>query len=188
MSENNIEMSQTGSSEANQYQAGRDINVTQSKSKTRLGVLFEKLSEEFNSENQIDDIIDSLQSFTDNRDVIGLEQKLLDGGKEHLYESVSWFKQEYYKKLEKFQYYPSAQKIHSLVLAIVLDKFHAYVSPLIRSGENESVILESISKNVVNPVYELIETEGCQDVMGLTMSDVNGMVYYLTGQCHINWS
>lgn len=186
--EENNGMSQVAGDGANQFQARGNMTVHLPVNKTRLTILYETLNEEFNSDHRIDDILDELQSYTNNRDVIGLEQKLKDGEKEHLYESVSWYKQEYGKKLEKFQYYPSAQRIHSLILAIVLEKFHAHISPLIRAKDDEAVILEKISELVVTPIYSKIESEGCQDIMGLTIADINGMVYFLTGKCHIKWT
>lgn len=181
-------MEQKAGDGANQYQAQGNMTINNNGSKSKLTLLFEKLNEEFNDQNQIQDIVDELQSYTNERDVIGLEQKLIDGGKPHLFESVSWFKQEYVKKLEKFQFYPSAQKIHALVLAAVLEKFWNHVSPLIRSNSDESEILAAISEKVVRPVFELIESTGCEDIMGLSSVDINGMVYYLTGKCHIKWN
>jgi hypothetical protein len=186
--EEECNMSQVAGDGAHQFQARGNMTVHLPINKTRLTVLYESLNEEFNSDNRIDDILEELQSYTNNRDVIGLEQKLIDGEKEHLYETVSWYKQEYSKKLERFQYYPSAQRIHSLILAIVLEKFHAHISPLIRSKEDEVLILEKISELVVTPIYTKIENDGCQDIMGLTIADINGMIYFLTGKCHIKWT
>lgn len=182
-------MKQIAGSGSTQYQSGRDmtINHISKGPQSRLTKLFEKLNQEFNADNQITDILDELESFTTDRDVIGLEQKLIDGGKEHLFEDVSWFKQEYVKKLEKFQYYPSAQKIHALVLAAVLDKFWNCVRPLIRSKANEDDIFQAIDKYVIDPIFDLIESSGAEDIMGLSRMDINGMIFYLTGKCHIKW-
>jgi hypothetical protein len=33
----------------------------------------------------------------------------------------------------------------------------------------------------------LIESEGCNDIMGLSSTEIEGMFHYLTGNCHINW-
>lgn len=181
-------MSQFAGKNSTQYQAGRDINIKNESKPTRLSALFDKLNSEFNDNNQITEIIDELESFTKDRDIIGLEQKMIDGNKEHLFEDVSWMKQEYSKKLRKFRFYNSAQKIHSIVLAAVLEKFWNNVSPLIRKNADEEIVLKTISEKVIDPIFRLIEEEGCEDIMGLTKSDINGMIYYLTGKCHIKWT
>ena len=182
------DMQQKAGDGSTQYQSGGDMTINNHKSKTRLSTLFKKLTSEFNEGDEITHIIDELQSYTSQRDIIGLEQKLIDGNRSHLFDAMSWYKQEYAKKLEKFQFYPSAQKIHSIVLAIVLDKFSAHITPMINQGADEAEISKKISEEVVTPIFKIIEEEGFEDIMGLTMSDINGMVYYLTGKCHIKWN
>ena len=47
---------------------------------------------------------------------------------------------------------------------------------------------QTISDNIVNPIMNLIQQEGCDDIMGLTSTEIEGMFHYLTGNCHINWT
>lgn len=155
--------------------------------KTRLSSLFEKLQETFASGQKVDRISDDLQRFFDKRDVIGLEQKLKDGNRAHLLDDASWLKQEYYKKLTKFQFFEPAQEIHAFILSIVLEKFRNIVNPMIRAENTELEISRAISVEIIDPILKIIQEEGCSDVMGLTSTDIEGMIYYLTGQCHIKW-
>lgn len=183
-------MKQIAGKESSQYQASGNINVNnivQTKPNTKLSTLYKRLSEEFNSNNEIDDVIDDLLSYTTDTDVIGLEEKIRNGGREKSINRMLWLKQEYSKKLVRFQNYPSAQKIHTLILADVLHKFMTYIEPVIEQKVTEEELLAKIDSCIVEPVFKAIDEEGCDDIMGLNKADVSGMIYYLTGKCHIKW-
>jgi len=181
-------MEQKSGNNSEQYLAGGNITVNRNeKSKTKLSVLFEKLNSEFNEDNQITHIIEDLESYTTDTDVIGLEEKIKNGGREKYLIRLSWLKQEYRKKLERYRNYPSAQKIHTLILAEVLFKFSNHIEPLLEKNPTEEEIRNAVAEHIVEPVYKIIDEEGCDDIMGLNKIDVHGMVYYLTGKCHIKW-
>lgn len=66
--------------------------------------------------------------------------------------------------------------------------FDAFVVPLINNGKSKDEILKEVVLNVIQPVLELINIEGENDeVLNYDADDIFGMVYYLTGQCHLNW-
>lgn len=181
-------MKQEAGKYSQQYQADRDLYITkQAKSNTKLATLYNRLNEEFNSNKEINHIIEDLLSYTTDTDVIGLEEKIKNGGRERYLNKIIWLKQEYRKKLERFQNYPSAQKIHTLILADVLHKFMTYIEPLIEKKPTEEELREKIDEFIIEPVFKVINEEGCDDIMGLNKTDVHGMIYYLTGKCHIKW-
>lgn len=155
--------------------------------KTRLAVLFEKLNREFNADKKVDRIIHDLERYISERDTIGLEQKLINAELGHLFDRASWLKQEYNKKLTRFQFFEPAQEIHALILGIILEKFHNLIYPLIRENCTEGEILSAVSDKIINPILNMIERDGCQDVMGITSTEIHGMIYFLTGICHIKW-
>jgi len=155
--------------------------------KTKLTLLFEKLNEEFNSDDKVSHVIDDLQKYQDSRDRISLEDKLKDGDRLYLLDDALWLKQQYTKKLTKFQFYESAQEIHAFLLGVVLEKFRNVIKPMIIIGRNEEEISRCLSDNVISPILKIIQDQGCYDMMGLSSDDIEGMVYYLAGKCHINW-
>jgi hypothetical protein len=156
--------------------------------KTRLAILFEKLNKEFNADNKVDHIIHDLERYISERDTIGLEQKLINGEMGHLYERASWLKQEYFKKLTRFQFFEPAQEIHALILGIILEKFHNIIYPMIRNNNSEAEVLLAISNQIIAPILNMVEQDGCDDVMGITSTEIDGMIYFLTGICHIKWN
>jgi hypothetical protein len=173
----------------NKVIAGNDnstTNIVQS-SNSKLTSLFKKLKEKFENDDKITTTSDNLKRYTNRRDTIGLEQKLKDAGKSYLYLDFAWCKQEFHKKLLLYQNYEPAQEIFAFILAIVLEKSRNVINPMIRENKPESEILGKISSEITNPIINLIESEGCYDIMGLSSTEIEGMFHYLTGNCHINW-
>jgi len=157
--------------------------------KSRLSSLFEKLNSEFDNKEEIVGLIDDLQRYTVQRDVIGLEQKLLEGNRKDLIDDAIWLKEEYYKKLTKYQLYQSAQKIQAHLLASILERFRNKIYPLIISEADDITVSSAISEEIVRPLVSLIEQEGLEDnILGFSATDIEGMIYYLTGRCHIKWT
>lgn len=155
---------------------------------TKLSALFDKLKMEFGNNNTVDTISDNLSRYSEPRDIIGLEEKLIAGDRKHLLDDASWLKQEYYKKLTKFQFFEPAQEIHAFLLGVVLEKFRNFIYPMMRLGTFSDIeISKTISLEIVNPIIKSIQDEGCDDVMGLSSTDIEGMIYFLTGHCHIKW-
>lgn len=153
----------------------------------KLSSLFERLKESFENSEEIQRISDDLKRYTIRRDTIGLEEKLKNAQKGYLYEDFVWLKQEFHKKLVLFQNYEPAQEIFAYILAIVLEKHINVIKPMLREGCTEQEILATISDGIVNPILQLIESEGCNDIIGLSATEVQGMYHYLTGNCHISW-
>ncbi|MCD6011140.1 MAG: hypothetical protein K0Q79_1002 [Flavipsychrobacter sp.] len=155
---------------------------------TKLSRLFERLKAEYGDGNKVDNIIDDLKRFSEPRDIIGLEKKLQDGDRLDLLEDAAWLKQEYAKKLTHYQFFEPAQEIHAYLLSVVFEKFRNIVYPMMQTNRPNAEISKAISNEVIGPVMQIIQEHGCDDIMGLSHADVEGMIYYLTGLCHIKWT
>lgn len=157
--------------------------------KTRFATRFERLNKEVASDSRYDGVMESLKLYLTKLDGVGLTTKLRDGGfTEREILKAKRRKQQYAKHLERNRFFESAQWIDSQLFAKILLNFETYVEPLINNGIDKSKILISIVENVINPVLDIINIEGESDkVLNYTLEDIYGMVYYLTGQCHINW-
>jgi hypothetical protein len=157
----------------------------------KLGSLFNRLKNVFDNGTNSEDLFvisENLKRYTDIKDTLGLEEKLKIADKSHLFEDFSWCKQEFNKKLVYYQNYEPAQEIFAFILAIVLERYRNVIKPMIRENCSEREILFTISDKIVNPIINLIQQEGCDDIIGLTSTEIEGMFHYLTGNCHINWS
>jgi hypothetical protein len=134
--------------------------------------------------------MESLKHYLTKLDGIDMPTKLRDGGfSENEIIKATRRKEKYAKKLEKNLFFESAQWIDSQLFAKIMIEFEIHIeNPLIKNGANKDDILIAVVEKVINPVLDLINIEGeNDDVLNYSLEDVFGMVYYLTGKCHINW-
>lgn len=118
------------------------------------------------------------------------EQKLEDGGfKPANIDEASRLMLLYAKKAEKLDCYPAAQQIFSDLFASIKHEFYDSVFPLIEDGVSLRTIMTAIRANIVKPTMQRLNDNGAYDeYMHLTEDHIYGMIYYLTGMCHINWT
>jgi hypothetical protein len=118
-----------------------------------------------------------------------MEEKLKDGGFSESFIKVALRKKEQYaKKAMQFDCYPSAQEINLLIFIDIMDLFTIYVEPLIKRREPVETVMQCIHEKVVNPIMDKINVNGAEDQdLRYTPNHIYGMIYYLTGMCHINW-
>lgn len=157
---------------------------------TRLSSWFRQLQNEFRCSKTLQDKHDDISGFhTVLPDTIGLERKLQDGRfSASDIEKAKRSKQYYAKKATKFQYYESAQHIDDYLFAKVASKFDTYIMPLIRNTRPLDDIKTAVYEQVVSPIMHEIEANGANDTcLCYTEDNIFGMLYYLTGNCHINW-
>jgi len=157
--------------------------------KSRFARRFEKLNQEVENDERYDGTMESLIYYLTILDGIGAEKKLADGGfDENEVISAIRKKEKYAKRLEKNKFFKSAQWIDSQLFAKIKMDFEAFVLPVIKQGHSKELILKEVVIKVVQPVLDLLNLEGeNDDFLNYNADDIFGMVYYLTGQCHINW-
>lgn len=117
------------------------------------------------------------------------EEKLEDGGfKPSGIQDASKKMLLYAKKSEKLDCYPSAQQIFSDLFAFIKNEFYNSVFPLIEDGRPLREVMAAIRTNIVNYLMKILNDNGAYDEdMHLNEDHIYGMLYYLTGMCHINW-
>lgn len=157
---------------------------------TRMDAYFRKLREEIES-NTTQEIIDDLLEYKTKLDGRkGLEEKLTDGGFSQ--QDINWAlrkKQQYAKKATRFECYPSAQEINLLLFGEIKAKFDRYVFPRIKKGETVEIVMQLIDEVIVSPIMRMLNENGAHDEdLHYTSDHIYGMVYYLTGMCHLNWT
>jgi hypothetical protein len=157
--------------------------------KTRFSKRFEKLNNEVKSDERYEGTMESLKYYLTSRDGIDMPTKLEDGGfRENEIIEAMTKKDKFARRLEINRFYESAQWIDSQLFAKIKMDFETYILPLINSGATKEVILKEVVEKVIQPVLDLINIEGEMDeFLNYNADDIFGMVYYLTGQCHLNW-
>ena len=168
--------------------AGRDITYQQSyilNPPSTLRELAIKLRLNHEDEAQ-QDFISQLKHYTKphthgpTRD---LERKLLDGSRtDILFDALQW-KEQFSKKLLRLQFSLQAQEL----FAHILSKIHTFFALNVRPRVIEGATRTEVDGLIYTLVKELYEEVGYSE-LEITMTDIHGMVYFLAGNCHIDWS
>ncbi len=135
----------------------------------------------------MEEIIEELAEYTTNRpdrEIIGVEKKLENGGREDLIENGVYLKNKFERYLAKKQLSLVEQHVYAHVLAMIDTTFNQKVRPLILDRKSRSEVDAAVQEYIIEPVY--------QSVVGynssVTSNLVAGMLYFLTGKCHLIWS
>ena len=157
------------------------------KNGSNIKKLYEKFQYEKENNIVFKKIIEELERYTSPKKdeiIIGLEAKLEAGNRENFIEYAIEQKHYYAKKLYQHQFYESAQHVNIYLLGLIRMYFMNHIYPLILKNEDIEIVNLIINEKVVQPL--LGEIEG--NTLGFTPEDIMGMVYFLTGNCHIKWS
>lgn len=173
--------------QANVKENNGTINIGNSRS--RLSATFERLEQEILN-NTRKEVIDELLLYTTKLDgTKGLEEKLQDGGFQKMFIQKAIIQKEMYaKRATKYECYPAAQEIILSLFARIKNEFDVRIYPMIIKGEDVPSIMQEVHKQIVSPILQMIEMNGANDQsLYFNMDHIYGMIYYLTGMCHLNW-
>jgi len=175
---------------SNQLNIGNNTGTIFTSRPTRLSKKFLKLKEEVQSDDRFEGVMDELNRYLTKLDGVSTEKKLRDGDftEKEVIRALER-KMEYSKKLQKGRYFLSAQWINSHLLAKIKIDFEQKVErPLITKNASKELVLDAVLNQVVEPLLTLLNDEGeHDDFLNYNAEDVYGMIYYLTGKCHLNW-
>ncbi|MES3006621.1 MAG: ABC-three component system protein [Pseudomonadota bacterium] len=116
--------------------------------------------------------------------VQGLEQKLLNANRNGQMVDASRQKELFAKQLHKHATSQAAQRIFLYLLGELLQRFRVYAKPIIEEEAPTCEIDRIVFEKVISPALQSLD----RNVLDLYHDEIWGMVYYLTGNCHIRWS
>lgn len=187
MSDSFVQNDSTVGTQANVKENYGYISIGNSRS--RLYATFERLEQEILN-NTTQEVIDELLMYTTKLDgTKGLEEKLQDGGFQKMFIQKAIIQKEMYaKRATKYECYPAAQEIILSLFARIKNEFDVRIYPMIITGVDVPLIMQEVHKQIVSPILQMIETNGANDQsLYFNMDHIYGMIYYLTGMCHLNW-
>ena len=135
---------------------------------------------------ELEEIIEELAEYTTdhpNREIIGVEKKLINGNRKDLLEDAVYLKNKFERLLAKKQMSLVEQRIYAHVLAVIDTSFKHKIRPLILEKKPTSEIDSAILSHIIEPVYKSVVEFNST----ITQSHVAGMLYFLTGKCHLVW-
>lgn len=172
---------------------GRDdnsLNISNTYERsTYLHDLYEKFQKEMEADPELKAIckeLDYFNSQVENDEMIGLENKLIAGAKPPMIiRYAKYTKEKFHKKLMlTSQYSVVAQDINVYILSKIHRGFMMEIYTLICSNEDESKIQAVITERIINPV----KAELGLNLFKYDEDDIMGMIFFLTGNCHIKWT
>lgn len=161
-------------------------NIFLSPPKTRLGSLIEQLREQIGKDPETAEFVESLISWiTPKKTEIkrSLAEKLNACGKRHLLADALEAKERFAKQLKKTTFNPAVQEIYAYILGEIYTNFNHRIKPKIASadkgGTEEAIadLADRITRQIADAPPSL----------GIGMTEIAGMLYYLTGNCHLDW-
>ena len=168
--------------------AGRDINkptvnVEISQAPSAIKKAADKVILDNKNNPRFDEFIDRLKRYTEfygnvTRD---LDQKLKEGGREHDIPRASKQKHYFTMMLNKYSLHLSAQELFAVILADLYNYFETIIKPDLTTL-SETKINEKLYAKI-----ESLHSEVSDGAIIFTTDDIYGMIYYLTGNCHVEW-
>jgi len=154
--------------------------------KTSLETAIQAIREKMDETEELTEFIKELTELTSmrKRKIVGLENKLKKGSRHDLIDDAIYFKNQFEQKLARNQMFESEQKVLVQALAYICTSFNRKVLPMIREERSISDIDSAINSEIVEETHKAI----VQYNEVYTSQMVEGMLYYLTGKCHILWS
>lgn len=157
--------------------------------KTRWQKKFEKLQEQVLNDVRYESFIEDFHNYNTLQDGIGLEQKLIDA-RFSSHEQIRFLKlkEKYSKRVVKGEMFQAQQEIDVDIFSLIDNNFHTYVYPQIELNADKLIILKLLKEKVVQPILDILNREAESDnFLNYNANDVYGMVFFLTGKCHLNW-
>lgn len=166
----------------------KSLTINKPSSKSPLANLIEKYHQERVDGVLFDSIIEKLQHWKDpdpeeNTQVLGVREKLQKGSRLDLVRFGLRAKEIFTKCLMRHQHSHAAQEIFAYLLASVWQKFNGQIHTRISDGMSNAQIDALVQSEVVEAVETLLDSNPLQ----IDQAEIAGMIYFLTGNCHINW-
>lgn len=139
-----------------------------------------------NSKDAVDIIEELADYITEypNREIIGLENKLTEGSRDDLKDRATLLKNRFERRVAKNQMSLAEQHVYVQILSAISSIWHSKIKPLIDIGTSKAAIDSAIHVELIEPVHKAIVR---YDTLA-TSELVSGMLYFLTGKCHLEWS
>jgi len=171
-------------------QAGRDIHKhiypPAPNQPSQMSRMISKYRAETEKDREIKLIIEQLQRWQKRPvgDVLGLEEKLRKGNRPDVIDTAIAAKDRFAKILIKHEYSPAAQEIYAYLLAKNFQLFSSVIFTKISRGASA----EEIDKLLITEVYDKVEIILEDNPLDITPDEIMGMLFWLTGNCHLKWN
>ncbi len=154
---------------------------------TSLEQAIEQIKRDLGEDEKLVDLIEELTDYVTNhptREIIGLENKLRNGQRDDLLDRATLLKNRFERRVAKQQMSLAEQQVYAQILSTISTVWHHKIKPLIDIDTSKTTIDKVIQEELIEPVHKAIVR---YDTIA-TMELVSGMLYFLTGKCHLIWN
>ena len=118
-----------------------------------------------------------------------MEEKLTDGGfRPSRIQEAKRLKQFWAQEAFRTADYPVIQEDNLELYTRIVREFEVYIDPMLEDGAPLRDIMRELHEKIVAPIMEIFHRNGYSDEnLRYTYDHIYGMIYYLTGKCHLNW-
>ncbi|SDZ18026.1 ABC-three component system protein [Nitrosomonas sp. Nm33] len=153
---------------------------------TNLETAIEQVKKTWRGEDKLVDILEDLADYITEhpeREIVGLEKKLERGDQLDLFGRASFLKNKFARRVAKNQMSITEQYVYIQILSAINTIWYQTIYPRIVSGASSQEIDQLIFEELIKPVHQAIVRFDCT----ITTETVSGMLYFLTGKCHLIW-
>lgn len=153
---------------------------------TNLETAIEQIKKACRDNNGLIDILNDLAEFIQadtSREIIGLEEKLNRGSRQDLFRRATELKSRFARQVAKSQMLLTEQHIYIQILSAIKTTWYQKIHPRIIAGASKPEIDQLIQDELISPIHKAIVRYD----FSITSESVCGMLYFLTGLCHIYW-
>lgn len=153
---------------------------------SRLAQLLDRYRHELKNDERTSEKLEELQRYGEAKEnpLIPIETKLKEGQRGDLIDFALETKECFAKQLARHTHFESAQKIHLHLLAHIWSVFQTRILPEIQAGQSRLAIERLIQSEIIDPTLADLR----DNPFDYSDREVQGMLYYLTGNCHIRWA
>lgn len=153
---------------------------------TKIAALIEAGKAMAEGSLEYDDLMEELNSYQKprpGREIIGLEGKLNNANMSSLLDDATYLKGEAIKKITRYQFQSHKAALHNYIYGKIYEIFNTQILPLLHQGKTADEINKFISNLIVLPLADEI----CEADPTINSNTIRGMLYILTGNCHLAW-
>ncbi|NWL05918.1 hypothetical protein DM807_08455 [Pseudomonas hunanensis] len=165
--------------------AGRDlINHNILPRPTQMDLLVDVYKDEVKNGAEVSTLIDELVHYNSQKyEIRNLETKLTEVNLNELIDEAEELKQLISMLIMKNQNYKSAQKMIALLLDEVASVFNSKIKPHVTCGVTKAIAEQLIAQHLEGEIRKALG----ENVLEIYNRQIKGMLYFLTGNCHLEW-
>lgn len=182
----NITLDNNDLSEINTEGGAFQFGVFNQPSPNKIALLIKASKALAEGSIEYQELIEELENYQkprEGREIIGLENKLKNAEMDLIIDEAKYLKSRAISKIAKYQFQSHKAAVHNYIYGKINEVFNAEILPLIQKGLAPAEINKVISNMIVQPVAD----EVCSADPTINSDTIRGMLYILTGNCHLTW-